>query len=233
MDAIEAYGFASVALAVFEPKPQNLILMRRGLSGESRKQKILLPSLVKPWSIEELELEIAQFHEDQTRTPTAVLEPWSDAKKGLTGEKLEVRISKALAQQLQLRWRRGSILAETGCPSGRMDVYITREVLADNKGPCVIEVKVLRSCSRRLVKGNYRRISEAQVLLWAKKGAIQAKLYKKDTDAPSAYLCSFDARDKDAALPKVDKYASDQGVKHLRYFMHRSSGSLQDAVSGL
>jgi hypothetical protein len=95
-------------------------------------------------------LRILQFHHDFTRTPSGVLEPWSDAGHGITGEKLEIRISKALAHQLDLKWNRGSVLAEVGSPSGRMDIYVCPDVLGAGRGPCVLEIKVLRSNHRRM-----------------------------------------------------------------------------------
>ncbi|MEJ0044524.1 MAG: hypothetical protein WDM81_20910 [Rhizomicrobium sp.] len=203
--------------------------MRAGLQGGSRTQTVLPTGTQKPWKLDELESEIMQFHCDQTRSPSGVLLPWSEAKKGLTGEKLELRISKALAHQLDLRWRRGSILAETECQSGRIDVFVTREVLVEGSGPCVIEVKVLRSHYRRMVGKHHRKVTEKSSLHWAKRGVIQADLYRKDKAAPSAYLCSFDARDKDADLPQVESFAKSKQIEHRRYFMYRSSGDLQGA----
>src|SRR4029077_15570922 len=90
-------------------------------------------------------------------------------------------------------------------------------------GPCVIEVKVLRSRSRN------HEMPARHAERWANKGVIQANLYRKDKAAPSALLCSFDARDKEADLPAVDALAKRLSVEHKKYFMHRSTGSLQEA----
>lgn len=222
-DAINASGLGDRHIAVFEPPASNLILLRRGLQEGSRAQQVIASGGTQLWKLDQLEMEISQFHDDYTRTPSGVLEPWSDAGKGVTGEKLEIRISKALAHHLDLMWKRGSVLAEAACPSGRMDIFLSAQILEANIGPCVIEVKVLRSRSRNhAMPTNYAE-------WWAKKGVIQANLYRKDKGAPSAYLCSFDARDKEAELPAVDALAKQLGVEHKKYFMHRSTGSLQDA----
>jgi hypothetical protein len=110
-----------------------------------------------------------------------------------------------------------------------MDVFITREVLIAGSGPCVIEVKVLRDRSKRMVDKAPRKVSGDTNIAWAKKGLVQADLYRKDKSAPMAYLCSFDARDEDSDLPEVEKLSKALKVPHRRYFMYRSSGDLQEA----
>jgi hypothetical protein len=108
-DAITSFGLGGRHIAVFEPPHSNLILLRRGLLQEdsrSRTQQVIASGGTNIWKIAQLEIEIAQFHNDYTRTPSGVLEPWSDAGKGITGEKLEIRISKALAHHLDLMWNR-------------------------------------------------------------------------------------------------------------------------------
>lgn len=229
LKTIQKLGVAERAIAVFEPPVKNLVLLRGGVSTSSRSQTVVPAGTQQPWKLDDLESEIAQFHNDQTRSPSAVLAPWSDAKAGVTSEKLEIRISQALAHQLALRWRRGSVLAEVGCASGRMDVFITREVLVPDNGPCVVEVKVLRDHSRRMVGKTPRKVNKKTNIEWAKKGLIQADLYRKDISAPTAYLCSFDARDNDSDLPEVEKLSKSLNVPHRRYFMYRSSGDLQSA----
>jgi hypothetical protein len=64
---------------------------------------------------------------------------------------------------------------------------------------------------------------------WANKGIAQVILYRGDQQAPTVYLCCFDARDIDAPLPAVDALAKTHNVEHRRYFMHRSTDSLQSA----
>jgi hypothetical protein len=222
-DTIDGFGFGERHIAVFEPPHSNLILLRRGLQEGSRTQQVIATGGTQLWKLDQLEAEIAQFHDDYTRTPSGILEPWSNAGKGITGEKLEIRISKALAHHLDLLWKRGSVLAEAACPSGRMDIFLCSHIFAKDCGPCVIEVKVLRSRSKR------HAMPANCAEWWAKKGVIQAHLYRKDKAAPSAYLCSFDARDKESDLPAVDALAKKLNIGHKKYFMHRSSGSLQDA----
>jgi hypothetical protein len=230
-DAIQQLGLHDRHLALFEPSQSNLILMRSGLSGSSRAQTVLATGTQTPWSLADLENEIIQFHNDHTRTPTSVLVPWSDAKKGVTGEKLELRISKALAHYLDLRWQRGSVMAEAECASGRMDVYVTREVLQPGLGPGVVEIKVWRSRhNRREAGGDYRKVSPKFTLAWAKKGVAQAHLYRQDISAHTGMLCSFDARDKNAELPDVDQYAKSMSIRHKRLFMFRSGSDLQESV---
>lgn len=226
-DRISSLGLGDRHVAVFEPPHANLILLRHGLSGGSRTQHVVESGGVQPWQLKQLEEEIAQFHNDFTRTPSGVLEPWSDAGKGVTGEKLEIRISKALAHQLDLKWQRGSVLAEVGSPSGRMDIFIVQHVLEAGSGPCVIEVKVLRSHHRRIFKGENRKVAAKCTIQWAQKGVVQADLYRNDKAAASAYLCSFDAREKEADLPTVEELAKQKNVHHRKFFMHRRTSSLQ------
>jgi hypothetical protein len=223
LKAIKGYGLGDRHIGVFEPPALNLILLRRGLEGTSRTLAVAESGTAQPWKLDKLEQEILQFHNDQTRTPDAILVPWSDAGKGITVEKLEIRISKALAHYLDLIWQRGSVLAEAGTSSGRMDIFLVKEIFYAGHGPCIIEVKVLRS------RGKNRSMPPEHALRWAKKGLIQAKLYKQDKAAATAYLCSFDAREKDTDLPALDTLAATLGIEHRKYFMHRSTGSLQTA----
>lgn len=223
-DLISKLMLGDRALGLFEPPPANLILMRHGLAGASRKQAVVEAGVVVPWTLQQLEAEVSQFHDDFTRTPSGVLVPWSDAGKGVTCEKLEIRISKNLAYHLDQKWKRGSILAEAETHSGRMDIYITEPVLSAGSGPCVIEVKVFRSHHGY---DRYRKISPNMTKWWGSKGVIQADLYRKDMGAGSAYIFCFDARDTDQAVKEVEALAKTKKVEHRRYFMYRTTGALQ------
>jgi hypothetical protein len=232
-DLISTLGVDSRIVALFEPPQANLILMRQGLNGPSRKQAVVESGGVTPWTLQQLEAEVSQFHDDFTRTPSGVLVPWSDAGKGVTGEKLEIRISKNLAYHLDQKWKRGSVLAESETQSGRMDIYITRPVLIPGSGPCVIEVKVFRSRHGQAgstgTSGRYRKISPKVTEWWGKKGAVQADVYRQDKGAGSAYLCCFDAREKDEEVKAVQTLSKSLNVEYRRYFMYRNTGNLYDA----
>lgn len=224
LDSITRLALSGRQMAVFEPPAANLVLLRWGINGKSRAQTVLPPGSRLPWNLTELEAEITQFHADQTRVPDAALFPWkSPAKHGITVEKLENRISKQLALYLDRVWKRGSVLAEYPSNAGRIDVFLNEEVLQQRCGPCIIEVKVLRSRSPT------REIKPEFSIKWAKRGLIQANLYRDDVGARSTYLYSFDARDKDEDLPEVDALAGRLRIMHRRHFMHRSTDSLQQA----
>lgn len=229
-DAINHLSLRDRHIAVFEPSQANLILLKAGLNGASREQQVKQNLGAPVWNLSDLDSEIEAFHNDYTRTPSGVLEPWFNATDGVTGEKLEIRISKALANDLDRKLRRGSVLAEVGSSSGRMDVYICSDVLMPGCGPCVLEVKVLRSRHKRLTNdGKPRKVTDKSNTEWAKKGIVQADLYRCDKGAPVAYLCAFDARDADKQLPDVEALAASRSVGYRKYFMHRSTGSLQAA----
>ncbi|MGY4512092.1 hypothetical protein [Bradyrhizobium sp. USDA 3650] len=232
-DAIGALSLGDRHIAVFEPSEANLILLKAGLNGVSREQQVRANVGAPVWNLVDLEKEIQTFHSDYTRTPSGVLEPWFNATDGVTGEKLEIRISKALANDLDRKLKRGSVLAEVGSSSGRMDVYICSDVLTPGCGPCVLEVKVLRSRHKRLANdGKPRKVSDKSNNDWAMKGVVQADLYRCDKGAPVAYLCAFDARDADKKMPDVEALAASRSVSYRKYFMHRSTGSLQAAELG-
>ena len=223
-DAITKWGFVDRYIAAFEPPKSNLIIADKGFKHPSRSQCVSATIDRSPWKLNEFEQEIAEFHDDYTRTPDARLVPWSSAAKGITGEKLEVRISKTLADILDRKWKRGSILAESSTSmGGRIDIFVQAHVLEDGAGPCVVEVKVLRESSKR------RPLPVGHASWWAKKGIIQADLYRTDRRAASAYLYSFDARGVDADLLDVDKLAVEKSVHHRRHFMYRSTDALIEA----
>lgn len=227
LDAIGAFGMDDRHVIVFEPPKANIIFLARGLKGRSRAQNVVASGARLPWSLEQLEEEIRQFHEDWTRVPEAALMPWENAGKGVTINRLEKRISLALASFLDQQWsRRGSVLGEYPSNAGRIDVFLQEQVLEKGKGPCVIEVKVLRGCS---TSKPTRQMHKDHSVRWAKKGVAQASLYRTDKKAPSAFLYCFDARDMDTDLPEVDTFAQSKNIEHRRHFMYRSTEKLQDA----
>lgn len=231
-DVIKQAGMADRNIAAFEPPYANLILQRKGLGRGSSKQQVSETSLTKPWSIEQLEEQIERFHNDHTRTPNGVIVPWADPSQGITGDHLEIRISRNLAYYLDHSWQRGSVLSEPETHTGRMDIFITAQVLEPGVGPCVIEVKVLRSHRMKRAKSGKRVPASMQkdhAAWWGRKGVIQASLYRYDKSAPNAYLCSFDARSKETALPTVAALANEKKIRLKNYFMYRSTTDLQNA----
>jgi hypothetical protein len=229
-DYIGTINLQDRVICVFEPPPANLIFMRKGLNGTSRAEEVVAAGDITPWTTLQLEGEFDQFHQEYTRTPSCVLVPWSNAGKGVTGEKLELRISKTLANYLDKKWKPGSVLAEVETNSGRIDIFITEHVLAAEAGPAVIEVKVFRSHHGDQTKGRYRKVSPKFTEWWGRKGAVQAELYRTDKTAGSAYLCCFDARDKDKELAAVKSAAKQLNVEYRRYFMFRDTASLQEQM---
>lgn len=225
--SIRSLGFGGRCMGVLEPSQANLILLRRGLDGVSRPQKVT-PGGSVALTLDDLENAVAKLHNEFTRTPTSVLEAWSNAGKGITGEKLEIRISKQFAYQLDVLGQRGSVLAEVGTHSGRMDIFVTAPVLNAGLGPCVLEVKVLRS--RRIKKLAEAEMKDGHADWWAMKGVNQAHLYRTDMAAPTAYLLCFDARDENSDLPEVRTYAATKNVRFQKYFMYRSSEDLHAAL---
>ena len=219
LSAIDEHGHAERFVVAFEPAYANLILCVPG--RPSRALNVKQPGQPAPWAIDQLEAKFVEFHKDFTRTPNAVLEPWFNAGKGLTSEKLEIRISKTLAYMLDRNFAPGSVLAEAATPSGRMDVFIVPHVL--DSGAAVIEVKVLRSNRRS------QKVSHEFNVWWASKGVIQADLYRNVMQATHAYLCCWDAREHDTACADVDAIATARNVRSLRYFMYRSTDNLHQA----
>jgi hypothetical protein len=207
-------------MAALEPAYSNLII--RKLGGASRSMAVKQSGHGPLWTVQQLEDGIDTFHTDFTRTPSGILEQWSSPKKGITGEKLEIRISKFLAYELDRNFAKGSVLAEAQTGSGRMDIFIVPNVL--DIGAAVLEVKVMRSNSGK------QKLSANFNTKWAQKGVIQAHLYRQDKQAAAAYLLCFDAREADEGMPEVDQFAATQIVTSKRYFMYRSSEDLQQAL---
>jgi hypothetical protein len=104
-----------------------------------------------------------------------------------------------------------------------MDILVNAHALELGLGPCVIEIKVLRSNSKK------KKLAPALALWWANKGVIQANLYRSDICAPSAYMCAFDARNLDENMPETESLAKKMNVQFRKYFMYRSTGDLQAA----
>lgn len=223
LDFITHLGISDRYVAAFEPPHANMILLKPGLAL-SQARKVENSGSGKPWNLDQLEDKIFKFHTLQTQTPSGVLVPWANAQNGITGDQLEVRISKGLAYDLDRDCSRpGSVLFEVGSSSGRIDVLVTAHALELGCGPCIIEIKVLRSNSKR------KKLAPAFVLWWANKGVIQANLYRSGICAPSAYMCAFDARNVDEGMPETETLAGKMNVQFRKYFMYRSTGDLQAA----
>jgi hypothetical protein len=225
LDAVSGCGCQDRVHGVMEPGQKNLIVRRP--NGSTRSMLLKPSNQHSPWTLDRLEAELADFHASFTRTPSGVVMPWVNAKQGITVDRLEKRISKALAFVLDFNFARGSVLAEVETTSGRMDVFLTPSVLTTGSG--VIEVKVLRSY--RASKGKRIKVNSDFNDWWATKGVKQADIYRNDYAAGVAYLCCFDARDADADLPAVEKAAKSRNVRSKRYFMYRSGDDLQEAES--
>lgn len=219
-DSIESLACNDRVAAVLEPVHSNLIL--RKPNGSSRSMIVKQAGHGPLWTVDQLEKGIEAFHHDFTRTPSGVLVQWSSPKNGITGEKLEIRISKYLAYELDRNFVKGSVLAEAETSSGRMDIFIGPSVL--DVGTAVLEVKVLRSNSGK------KKLSANFNIKWAKKGIVQAQLYRKDKQAAAAYLLCFDAREVDEDIPEVEKFALAGQVTSKRYFMYRATEDLQQAL---
>jgi hypothetical protein len=219
-DLISSIACDNRVIAAFEPAHSNLIVRKPG--GVSRSMAVKQAGYGPLWTLQQLEDGVNTFHNDHTRAPSGVLEPWSSPKQGITGEKLEIRISKFLAYELDRNFTRGSVMAEPQTSSGRMDIFVAPNVL--EVGATVLEVKVMRSNS------GTKKLSTNFNIKWAQKGVIQAHLYRQDKQAAAAYLLCFDAREVDEAMPEVEQFATAQQVTSKRYFMYRSSDDLQKAL---
>lgn len=219
-DVISSVACDDRAVAALEPARSNLIVRQPG--NLSRSITVKQTGYGPLWSLNQLEQAIELFHQEFTRTPSGILEHWTSPKKGITGERLEIRISKFLAFELDRNFAKGSVLAEAQTSSGRMDIFIVPNVL--DVGAAVLEVKVLRSNS------GTKKLSANFSTKWAMKGIIQAHIYRLDKNAASAWLLCFDARDVDDDIPEVGAFAASQQVVNKRYFMYRSSEDLQQAL---
>lgn len=222
LNAIKALEFEDRHSAAFEPPVANLLILKPNFSS-SRSLHVKKSLQFTPWSLKDLESEFHKFHATFTRAPSSFLVPWKSAAKGQTGDQLEVRISKYLAYELGRIWTSGTVLAEVATQSGRIDVFLHGVALEDGKGPCIIEVKVLRSHSNR------RKYPPQVATWWAEKGVVQACIYRQDMMAPTAYLVCFDAREADEKLKEVETLANKLDVKYEKYFMYRSAEDLQIA----
>lgn len=214
-EAVSSCGCGNRIYGVLEPHPKNLIVRRP--NGSVRSMVVPSSNQHSPWTNERLEDELGRLHAAFTRAPNGVVMPWLNAKEGLTVDRLELRISKALAYALDVNFLRGSILSEAESSSGRIDIYLAPGVLTSGAAG-IIEVKVLR----RYKSANFNT-------WWANKGVKQADIYRNDYSASVAYLCCFDARDDDEDQPEVEAFAASRNVRSRRYFMYRSSDALQAA----
>ena len=222
-DAVSGCGCSDRIYGVLEPGPKNLIVRRP--NGSTRSISVPSSDQHSPWTYERLESELDRLHAAFTRAPNGVVMPWINAKKGLTADRLELRISKALAYALDVNFPRGSVLSEANPVRAGLTCSTPNVLTSGAAG--VIEVKVLRGYKSS--NGQKTKVSAKFNTWWATKGVKQADIYRNDFSASVAYLCCFDARDVDADQPEVATFAKSRNVRSKRYFMYRSSDALQAA----
>lgn len=158
-----------------------------------------------------------QFHEDWTKSHQGRCRVWAKATLRKLNANAELQIQGCLRGYFELTVRPRGVLVEEEFFThlGRGDVRLIRWKPTGSKPSggsievCIMELKVLRPEK----SANFN-------LKWALSGIQQALDYRAAEKYPGpSFLCCFDARKVDAAMPKVEALAKAVGVSSKRFFM--------------
>lgn len=218
--------------AVVRLSRSEMIICKNGLPGGSEPMAIKQYSEVR---LSELQLEklMWEFHRAFTQTPSGYLHCWrgSPATR-VTSEELERQISGIMSFYLGKEVGPDHVTAEHHTPHGRIDIKLSAPVLEEGKGPCALELKILRSRQfSKNAKDGYTPVSAPSMVKYAKEGVDQACEYREDIDAKTAYAIFFDARFDDEDQVEVVDYAALRGISMKRYFMYDSPRAHRSAKS--
>lgn len=153
-------------------------------------------------------------------------------KERIVYRQAEQMVQNHLFLYLKTRLSRSHLIArEEQLPVGRADIAILD--YATRKWVCVVELKVFRD------KGLPRKLSgkikppvytEDKMRFYAWCAVGQTARYKSSMECNLAFLCCFDAREKEPKFPTVEARATNEGIEYRQYRMHTKSGA-NDAIA--
>lgn len=226
-DALVKLGLADSVHCMLRGDRAAMHLCRAGLNGGSTRLDVGASSTVQLDSLA-IDAQLWEFHRTFTQTSSGVLLPWKGkAANRITIDDAELRISMMLGFFLKTIVGQDNVTVEDQTSHGRIDIKISRHAMKDDLGPCALECKVLRS---KAAAGKYpRKVPPEEMIKHASDGVQQAVQYRKDIKGKLAYLCCFDARDKDEDQPEIKILAAANDVTLRRYYMYSSPSAHRDA----
>lgn len=230
-DAIEAAGMTAWPAILVDPVNRLLVRCPNGIA-KPRISMHLEDNFVKSATRETLDEMLNKFDEDYTRHPEGFATIWCDIKERIVYRQAEQMVQNHLFLFLQTRVLASHlILREHQLPVGRADIAIYDPFT--QKWVCVLELKVFRD------KGLPRQLSgkikppiytEDKMRYYAWCAVGQAARYKSSMACALAFLCCFDAREKEPKFPTVEARAKAEGIEYRQYRMHTKSGA-NDALA--
>lgn len=209
---------------IYQPSQESVIWCPDGIAGSVRKRFSMLFEQIETIDQSTIDRALEDFHREYTLYPDGWVNFWYNAGEGVVEKKTENNVRNWLCHYLKFRIFKSSHIArEYQLTSGRADIWIGSVAARTKPETYILELKILRS--RRFPgKGTTPKPVSAQAILrYAKNGVGQARRYKESDGAQLAYLCCFDARDKNEFLQEVSDEAVAKDILYRQYFCERSS----------
>jgi hypothetical protein len=154
---------------------------------------------------------LEKYYHDFVATHEGDCDVWAEAKNRKLKQRPEFQIQRSLHGYFRhgVLPRSARVDREIQTYRGRADIRIIRSRRDGTLEGAVMELKVL-----------FPDKSESWNLDWAKQGVDQVVGYSiADGDTVHRYVCCYDGRKADAAMPKGVDYAKEKQVAWRRYFM--------------
>lgn len=206
--------------------PRSMMLYCSGKPEGKRTAMTLDMSPITNLTQSSIDEQLERFHTQHTQYPDGFTHAWHDRSQGVIRSDSEAIIRDALYLHFKnVAFRSKFIVREEQTPAGRTDISIF-DTHQNNTLACVLELKVLRSRGMSKKTGKGTRSYKAEVMeRHARMGIRQAQKYKEaaNPNAKWAYICLYDGRDKDEAMPDIEAVATARGVIYKKYYMEKST----------
>lgn len=216
-----------------EEYPMLVVDARRGMvlhcvGGPERKRTTMTLEMspIVDLTQQLIDEELDRFHGQNTQYPDGLTHAWHDRAQRVIRSDSEAIIRDELYKHFKyVAFRSKYIVREEQTPAGRTDISIY-DSHQNNILACVLELKVLRSRGMNKKTGAGSRPYDLNIMMrHARMGVRQAQKYKEvaSPNAKWAYICLYDGRDKDTAMPDIEAVAVARGVIYKKFYMEKST----------
>ncbi len=207
---IHSEGWAGLTVIVVAPASRKALVHRGGADFDDGTSVSFRESGGE-FSFEKTDAVLEDFYSNFVETHECDCDIWKFSGNRELKEFAERQVQRSLHGYIKhgVLSPRARIDQEIQTSKGRADVRVLRSK-SDGTLECVVlELKVLRKTK-----------TAAENLQWAKDGVDQVVNYAKtDKSIVLKYVCCYDGRKVDEAMPEGVKYAADNDVRWRRYFM--------------
>lgn len=222
-EALIDCGFEESPMLIVDPADSRMYYCLKGVSNE-RSTFSLAGQRLRNVTKSTVDASLAEFHLEHTKYPDGFSHLWHDRPSRTLRRDAEAIVRDALFLHFRhVTFSSQYIVREELLPSGRADISI-HELVNGHRTACLFELKVLRSRGMTKKSGaGAKTYNDKAMLHHARMGVRQAQKYKEAAKADLAYVCLFDGRDTETAMPTISALAAERGIEFQKFFMETST----------